>query len=84
MYVPPVLTELATALTNECAVVLEDTPMNNFIVPLCLINPLVDAETNECVYWSLTPEIPTLTSNVLLVLLATVNHSSYDGSVVRG
>ena len=49
-----------------------DLPTLTVITPLCLLRPLVEAFWNICVVVS--DEVPTLTSNVSLVLLEICNH----------
>ena len=51
---------------------LDDVPTLTVIVPVCLLRPFDVALTKACVPPNAV--IPTLTSNVLLVLLETCNH----------
>ena len=67
------------ALTNVCAVTLDDVPTLTVIVPVCLFKPFDVAVTKACVPPNAV--IPTLTSNVSLVLFDTSNHLPLARSV---
>ena len=76
------LTPPPRPLTNVCAVVFEDVPTLTVKVPVCLLRPFDVAVTKACVPPNAV--IPTLTSNVLLVLLEICNHLPLARSVARG
>ena len=61
---------------------MDDVPTLTVMVPVCLLRPLDVALTKACVPPNAV--IPTLTSNVLLVLLEICNHLPLARSVARG
>ena len=61
---------------------LDDVPTFTVSVPVCLFKPFDVAVTKACVPPNAV--IPTLTSNVLLVLLEICNHLPLARSVARG